>query len=312
MTASVTVRRLTAPGPDRDRALHLVLDAPYQPGEPPAAPVAELLSNARRQSLDTSLLIGVFRGRQMVSACLALESPGQAALVFLPTFARHRDAEEAEVEGVRAAVSAAGERNLRILQALLPSEASGTARALSRAGFQFLTRLVYLERPLSRPAATVTPSMPLRWVQYAPEHDDLFLAALEASYAQTLDCAKLVGLRSTREVLAGHRATGEHDPSLWWVALGADSAPVGVLLLTRLPGRGALEVVYLGVAQPCRGQGIGDALVGCALRCGRACSASAVALAVDEANTPARRLYERWGFTRVGVRDAWITTPHGA
>jgi GNAT superfamily N-acetyltransferase len=113
------------------------------------------------------------------------------------------------------------------------------------------------------------------------------------------------------DILAGHRATGEHDPGLWWAAVRG-GRPVGVLLLTRFPERRSLEVVYVGVAQVVRGQGVGDALMGLALEVCARLSATTLALAVDSANTFARRMYDRWGFEQTGARDAWIATPSRA
>jgi hypothetical protein len=36
--------------------------------------------------------------------------------------------------------------------------------------------------------------------------------------------------------------------------------------------------------------------------------ARSLALAVDQRNTPARKLYARWGFIEFAARDAWIVT----
>ena len=81
---------------------------------------------------------------------------------------------------------------------------------------------------------------------------------------------------------------------------------MGVLLLNGIAERRALEVVYMGVAPSARGAGVGDALLERAVKVASTVGASTLALAVDERNAPARRLYQRWGFREVGLRDAWI------
>jgi GNAT superfamily N-acetyltransferase len=124
---------------------------------------------------------------------------------------------------------------------------------------------------------------------------------------ESLDCPELTGLRPIAEVLAGHRATGLFDSSLWWVARRGEE-PVGVMLLNRIPDVEALEVVYMGVAQAARGTGVADGLLDQAVAAAKQAGASTLALAVDQRNTPARRLYTRWGFTETGARDAWIAT----
>ena len=137
----------------------------------------------------------------------------------------------------------------------------------------------------------------------------MFCEALDASYAQTSDCKELVALRTTEDALAGHRASGSYDPRLWWVAL-RDSTPLGILLLARIDAASALEVVYIGVAQPMRGQGLADVLMHRAISAARRESATSLTLAVDRDNAPARALYSKWGFVQRFARDAWIATPH--
>jgi GNAT superfamily N-acetyltransferase len=110
------------------------------------------------------------------------------------------------------------------------------------------------------------------------------------------------------EILAGHLATGEFDPGLWWLAM-RHGRPVGVVLLNRIPPEPAVELVYMGVAQPMRGGGLAHALLGRALGVTGSVGAKFVALAVDQRNIPARRLYQRWGFLETARREVWIVTP---
>ena len=64
----------------------------------------------------------------------------------------------------------------------------------------------------------------------------------------------------------------------------------------------------MGVAQVARGTGVADALLQRAVQTAADVSLTTLALAVDERNTPALRLYRRWGFVDTGVRDAWIAS----
>jgi ribosomal protein S18 acetylase RimI-like enzyme len=131
---------------------------------------------------------------------------------------------------------------------------------------------------------------------------------LERSYAQSLDCPELTGVRTTSDVLAGHRATGEFDPGLWSVAMRGEE-PVGILLLAPIPNASIAELVYCGVAQPARRKGVAHALLLRALTLTRSVSATSLTLAVDHRNVPARRLYDRWQFVPFAARAAWIATP---
>jgi ribosomal protein S18 acetylase RimI-like enzyme len=307
MSSTLTVRRLPPDLRIGRAAMHLAMDTPLPHDGRDASPVLEILETAERQGLSIPIVVGAYRGDDLAAACFPLESPGRAALVLLPSISRSNADEPAITAALIETHRAAQERGVALLQVLLAPDASGTARAASRAGFRYLTRLMYLDRPAAAPVRRPVPEG-YSWLGYTAEREPLFAAALEATYAQTLDCAELVGLRSVSDVLAGHRATGVHDPALWWLLMRGDK-PAGALLLTRIPQRGALEVVYLGLAQPYRGQELGEALVSKALEACGAVGATRLTLAVDDGNTPARRLYERCGFVQFAERDAWIATP---
>jgi GNAT superfamily N-acetyltransferase len=167
---------------------------------------------------------------------------------------------------------------------------------------------MYLKRAVSLGAPSTPAPLGLEWVPYAPDRETLFERAIQRTYVQSQDCPELTDLRETADVLAGHRATGVFDPGLWWVAMRGDE-PVGAILLNRLETEPALEVVYMGVAQLARGQGVADALLARAVDQAAGIGANILTLAVDQRNTPARRLYARWAFVETGVRDAWIASP---
>ncbi|MFQ5414707.1 MAG: GNAT family N-acetyltransferase [Phycisphaerae bacterium] len=308
------VLRLDPDHPDRIRALNLIFHGDagrYAHGGSrprPTPPVAHLLTHVRRTDTSIDLLFGAYRRDRLVSASVALASPGGAGLVFTSL----DGAGSAARQGIEVTLTALCERawatGLSLLEVLFVPEASANAPILQRAGFRFLTRLLYLERRTDRPVPQHAGAAGLTWLPFSSDRESLFCAALEQSYVQSLDCPGLKGLRATPAVLAGHRAVGEHDPDLWWVAL-RNGAPCGVLLLTRIPTMHALEIVYMGVAQPARGTGVGDALLARAALLARQESAKRLSLAVDRGNTPARALYARWGFAQTGRRDAWIASP---
>jgi len=196
---------------------------------------------------------------------------------------------------------------VKLLEALVLPGDNDAATCLNAAGYRRLTELLYLRaRPRVEPAPR--PSVDIEWRCFTSDRIGLFERALERSYEQSHDCPELSSLRSAADALAGHRAAGAFDPSLWWVAL-REEEPVGVILLARLAGMSGLELVYMGTSVGARGVGVGDALLHRCFTCALSRGARAVTLAVDSRNLPARRLYERWGFFEVGVRTAWITSP---
>ena len=119
--------------------------------------------------------------------------------------------------------------------------------------------------------------------------------AVLASYEDTLDCPKLFGLRDPPDILAGHRATGRFDPSLWTL-LRVDTKPVGVVLLNPFPEQRTIELVYLGLAPVVRGRGFGRQLLRHALHLLQGRRERVVTLAVDENNGPALKIYREAGF----------------
>ena len=304
-------RHLTALSPDYIRALHVALEIPWQPSGKPAARVTDLLTQAKHRESSLEPCAAVYQDGELVSACVALEPPGAAALVFAPIHGQGATDDLATVIALRAIQESAWARSVRLLEILVDPDALTSASTLLASGFRRLTRLLYLVRGDSGPCMTVDELEGHSWVSYSPASEPLFRAALEATYVQSLDCPELTGLRSTSDVLAGHRATGIFDPSRWWVVKRGD-APAGVLLLNGIVGQPALEIVYLGVAQASRGTRVADALLSRAVAEMRRANARQLALAVDERNGPARRMYARWGFVQAAGRDAWIAKPSGA
>lgn len=86
-------------------------------------------------------------------------------------------------------------------------------------------------------------------------------------------------------------------------ALGFIDAERGVLL-ARVLGCEA-EILTLAVIRSARRQGIGTALVSLAMREAASSGAERIILEVAVTNAPARALYERAGFRRVGIRRAY-------
>ena len=321
----IEARLIPAGHPDHALALHLSLNVePPGNSQAPMPLVLRSLQDAKRRGVRTDLLLGAYRGETLLAACLAMESPGGAATVFisddLSTAANRRSpgaelrsttlVREATTAVLEALQAAARERPIVLLEVLLDSASTTLAEALEAAGFRYLTRLLYLERTTGSGAASKRAARDLDWLSFKPELEPLFCTILDRTYVQSLDCPELPGLRPTADVLACHRAAGVFDPKLWWVAMRGE-APVGVLLLSRTPGERALEIVYLGVAQAARGTGVADALLERAVALGGRIGVKSLALAVDRRNGPALAMYARWDFKPIGAREAWIASPLG-
>lgn len=266
------------------------------------------LDSAKQHSIDLShFFASVNRVKGNVrEVCLAVPGNGGTAMFF----ASNPGTEAARVElseVVRAACSSL--RGIRLAQALLDTDEHGSAAALALAGFRRLDELIYLRRPRPAPAefvpnlGSLPPTMTVTtWEQ---GDDDDLRAALDRTYVGTLDCPELCGLRPTQDVLHSHRSTGKWDPSCWWVIRDGPT-PVGAMLFNPCPEQDSIELVYFGLDPQYRGKGVAGTL----LRIGLAALASrkeiTVACAVDARNSPARKLYERAGFTEFSRRVAMV------
>lgn len=241
---------------------------------------------------------------EVLSSVLCVPSPGRTAMIFSSPVL-----EQSQVipRGLLLdhVIEFLGSENIDLAQVLLScDDAHGRASHLE-AGFKELATLLYMERNLAR--KTDRPPAPdgIEIVTCARDSDEELAGILEASYEDTLDCPGLCGLRRTSDIIAGHRATGIHDPDQWKI-LRSDGRTAGVILLNETSAEDAIELVYLGMAREFRGQGLARHLLEDAISGLSGSSYRRMTLAVDTLNQPAIRLYERNGFRGTAHRLALI------
>jgi ribosomal protein S18 acetylase RimI-like enzyme len=192
------------------------------------------------------------------------------------------------------------------LAQMVVGEHDGYSGAVNQAcGFPKLAGLAYLFAEVSSlPDAgdTVVSSRAelrgagdLQFVPRAGDEPQRLCELLEQTYLGTLDCPALDRVRPMPEVLAGYRAQGRHSPDDWYF-LQLNGVDVGALILAEHAGFGNWELVYMGVVPTARGKKIGDQIIRFALEVAARRGTERLVLAVDEANTPALRAYERAGF----------------
>lgn len=261
------------------------------------------LADVHRDSAGGTLLAE--QGGRVISAVLPVVSPGKTMLLFLPGWPdapAKADATRAMVEQVCARGAAEG---VHLAQSLLEPNHSSAQSLLMSCGFERLAELLYMQATFSRqPAPPATPAG-FTWVTYAPEVHELFARGIMGSYERSMDCPALNGLRDINDIMAGHRATGAFDPSLW-IALCEGDAVAAVLLLCRVPRTDVLELVYVGLVPAYRGKGLGDLLMRRAVVATRESGCARLSLAVDAQNMPALKLYWRHGMQAMGRKVAML------
>ncbi len=266
------------------------------------------LEAAREHGIDVGHFFASWAhgGKTVREVCLAVPGSGSTAMYFTSNPA----GEAARMElGAVVEESCRALRGTRLAQALLEPEEEGAAAGLAHGGFRRLDELIYLRRP--RPAVgefgAAYGDLPegLSLTTWREGDDGDVKRALEDSYIGTLDCPELCGVRSTDDVLESHRATGRWEPGLWWV-IREGGAARGVMLFNPCPEQQSIELVYFGLGPGLRGRGLARQLLRIGLASLERRTEKTVTCAVDARNLPARKLYERAGFTEFGRRVAMI------
>jgi ribosomal protein S18 acetylase RimI-like enzyme len=277
-----------------------------------------LVSSAASHGIDFSMtyatLEGPFGSSTARQACLGVLGAGRTAMLYLSEPLRGGDpggpdiARTERARCVHAVCAMLGREHAGrvVLAQSLPDPAEQwSVGALTDAGFESVGTLLYMRRQPragDRKKSPVAPPLPagltLTRVCDIPEdrRNYLLMAAMDASYEDTMDCPRLCGLRVTRDILTSHQTTGAYDPTLWWLVMQGPT-PLACLFLSLCPEQRTTELVYLGLAKPLRGKGLARGLMQFGIAHVTAMQPSwPVACAVDEANAPAVKLYDALGF----------------
>jgi len=248
-----------------------------------------------------------------LAAVLAVYSPGNTAVLLFSTTATGRIAPSALADLLGGLAAAILDEGQTLVQALLDTHAAEDAAAFERAGFFRLAELIFMRNNLRgglrRREHAEAPPAGMELLSYSDATDALFRRGIEASYAGSLDCPALEGLRHIEDVLAGHKAAGIFRADLWTVA-AIDGEPAGVLLMNQNAMHNTAEVVYMGVSQPFRGRGLGRLLLRRAAAMAAEDRFAALTLAVDAQNHYAHRLYLDEGFAETMRKWAYVRLSH--
>jgi ribosomal protein S18 acetylase RimI-like enzyme len=258
-------------------------------------------------------LFAAVDGRPAPHAALWVQlAPGKTAVVWPPPCAT-----PAADSLFRAAAAFVDERGIALAQLHdCPSEGFSPAR-LAACGFDKLADLVYQFAELPAPARG-NPSQ-LHFQAHAGDHPASLAQLVERTYAGTLDCPALDGVRAMSDVLAGYRAQGRHMPQHWYTiharppqgarakraARAASPDALGVLILADHPEAGNWELIYMGVVPEARGRRLGDEIVAFAQETAARGGAARLVLAVDAANAPALAMYRRTHFSEWDRRTVY-------
>ncbi len=256
------------------------------------------------------LLLAELAGR-LVGAGLLTEQPGRVGFVWPPGVPVSQPERSRIQEAILAAIGRRmDELKLCLGQVLLDPGDSAARELFERNGFPHLTDLHYMVCSAKSSPTLETPTRFETETFDAETNAERFARVLERTYAHTLDCPELDGLRTPQEALAAHRATGRFDPDFWWL-FHRGQTDAGLLLLNEHPQNGIWEIAYLGVVPEARGQGLGRQMVHIALATALRKKQSLV-LAVDARNHVAIKIYKECGFLDLTVHSVHLRQAAGA
>lgn len=169
---------------------------------------------------------------------------------------------------------------------------------LSIGRFEYLSDLIYMVLILDQvkaPQIGESEYLQFESLQSFSGSDKKRLETLvKASYQNSRDFPRLMGILPVDKVLDGYRNGSEFDPSLWFFVRGGNR-DIGVLLMSDFPEK-QIELTYMGLIEDVRGRGFGREIVRFAHQTARDRRCTVLLTAVDEQNTAAVRSYQAQGF----------------
>ena len=294
---------LIGPVPPEQRADVLSLVFGDLLAEDRAERVEALLARARDDTVPMDGLLMARRGERLVGGVFSEIQVGRTAVVWPPRLVPGEPATTGE-RLLAATSKLLVAKRICVAHTLLEAGVQQDGPLLRAAGFELLAELLYLVSPQERFPPS-RPSSSLEFEVYSAAKHDRMARVVEATYAGTLDCPRLNGVREIGDILAGYRATGVFSPSRW-LLVRHQGEDVGCLLLADHPEHENWELVYMGLVPSARGNDWGKEITQYAQWLTREAGRPRLVLAVDAANAPATRMYSLLGFQAWDRRSVYL------
>ncbi|MFT3786241.1 MAG: GNAT family N-acetyltransferase [Tepidisphaeraceae bacterium] len=291
-----------------DWALHLILAGTTGTSTESAVEDFRQLATLKNIDLTGIMVVAEPTRNTVVWAAIPMTGAGRQSLIMVPPRLRPGMSATHVAELLAAlCVELAGPdkaAGVAMAQVLVEPNSKAVLRAVQDAGFDPIADLHYLAREVTSPIPGRIVSDEFRLWRYDRAMHYRFARAIERTYVDTMDCPKLTARRPIKDVIAGHKASGEFDPELWHLVSDVDNHDLGVLLLNRLHRQHGYELVYIGLVPEARGKGLGDMLIRVAMNHLAREGGGQIVTAVDASNAPARKLYSKHGFGFMYARTA--------
>ena len=263
--------------------------------------LTDSLNRLRSVEAQRQLLVFADDGRVQGAIWLS-PMPGRTALLVGPKTLN--DDRAAELQLIESVVERASLGNTGFVQAVIYGEETELAEQLDSCGFSLAAKLKYLTC-LSHAFPKEPPTLSFELTPATEFGDRRLKEVVRQTYADSLDCPLLDGMREMDDVIDGYRQTGTHRPQ-WWLIAHQGEDLIGCLLVTDHEGQSHCELVYMGVIPEHRGKGFGGQLTEYALFLANQAAKGVMVLGVDANNTPAIAAYQQLGFGHFDERMVWV------
>jgi ribosomal protein S18 acetylase RimI-like enzyme len=245
-------------------------------------------------------------GRKTLAVALAVESPGHTAGLFFsrpdtPGVDRQR-----LVELIAAISQDVLDRGVSMVQSLIEPHHFDRIEVLIDSGMFLLANLLYLARDLMRsPPDRPAETDELVWRSFEEFTEAQLADVISRTYAESLDCPALRGVRRLEDVITGHKSSGIFCPEAWWIVGYRDQPPAGCILVNDSAYGPSSDIIYIGLAPEFRRRGLARAMLNRAIGQAADRSRRGISVAVDTDNPPAMSLYQQAGFIETNSRLAY-------
>ena len=246
--------------------------------------------------------------RTTLAVALVVEGAGRTSMLFFSPPAAPGVDRQWLVRLIGEISRDAIEGGMSLVQALIEPSDNGQEAVLVDSGMTLLADLIYTKRDLlSCPPGPQSGREDLHWRNYKQFTEAELGEVISRTYADSLDCPALRGVREVSDVIAGHKCSGVFCPEAWWiVGCGDEGSPAGCILVNDLAKAPSADIVYMGVVPEFRRRGLAAAMLERSIAEASERHCEAITVAVDSRNHYAIGVYERFGFVEIHRRLAYV------
>jgi ribosomal protein S18 acetylase RimI-like enzyme len=246
--------------------------------------------------------------RTTLASALVVEGVGRISMLFFsPPYAPGVDRKQL-MRLISEISKDAIEGGMSLVQALIDPRDGEQADVLTDSGMILLADLIYMKRDLLiRSPREPAVREDIQWRSYKQFTEVELGEIISQSYADSVDCPALRGVRDMTDVIAGHKCSGAFCPETWWIVSCDDQAtPAGCILVNDSARGPSADIIYMGVAREFRRLGLARAMLDRTIAQAAKRNCESVAVAVDTRNDYAIRVYEQSGFVETHRRSAYV------